>query len=280
MSATGAPTQTVGNQRTLRHQARILAVIAGTEFKLKYAGSALGYIWSVLKPLALFTIIYMVFSHIFRLGSVSQYYPLSLLMGIVLFNFFSDATSMAMTSLVIRESLVRKMNFPRAIIPASATLTAGLTFAVNCIPITIFVLAKGITPQPDWILIIPLLAELYLFILGIALILSALFVRLRDISQVWELVLQLFLYGSPVIYPIGFLPPFLRKLAFINPFTQVLQDIRALVLYPDLAPNKITAAVAFSSPAGRLIPVSIAIGLFVIGVTVFRREEPWLAERI
>jgi ABC-2 type transport system permease protein len=268
-----------GGYAQLRHQSRALRVIAGSEFKLKYAGSALGYIWSVLKPLALFTIIYEVFSHVFRLGSVSQYYPLSLLIGIVLFNFFADATSMGMVSLVARESLLRKMRFPRIIIPTAATMTATMTLGVNTIPIMIFLAFAGIAPRPSWILVIPLLAELYIFILGIALILSALFVRLRDIGQIWELALQLFLYGSPIIYPIGYLPPALQKLAFVNPFTQVLQDIRALVLYPDLQPNKITAVQAFGS-AGRLIPIAVAFTIFAIGLTLFRREEPWIAERL
>jgi ABC-2 type transport system permease protein len=265
---------------SLRHHSRALRVIAGSEFRLKYAGSALGYVWSVLKPLASFTIIYLVFSHVFRLGAVSKYYPLSLLIGIVLFNFFADATTMGMTSLVARESLLRKMSFPRLIVPTSATLTAAMTLGVNMIPVLIFLLFSGIMPHPSWLLVIPLLFELYIFVLGIALILSALFVRLRDIGQVWELMLQLFLYGSPIIYPIGYLPPWLQKLAFLNPLTQVLQDIRAAVLYPDLAPNKITAAAAFGSPAGRLIPVSVAIGTLLVGLVIFRREEPWIAERI
>jgi ABC-2 type transport system permease protein len=280
MESAETPARKVGRSMRLQHQSRSLRVIAGSEFKLKYAGSALGYIWSVLKPLALFTIIYLVFSHVFRLGRISQYYPISLLIGIVLFNFFSDATSMGMTSLVSRESLLRKMSFPRIIIPTAATLTSAMTLCVNAVPVAIFVLFKGITPQLDWLLIIPLLFELYLFILGLALILSALFVRLRDIGQLWELVLQLFLYGSPIIYPIGYLPPALQKLAFVNPLTQVLQDIRSLVLYPDLAPNKITAAEAFGSPAGRLIPISVALATLAIGLTVFRREEPWIAERV
>jgi ABC-2 type transport system permease protein len=269
-----------GGPGGLRHHSRALRVIAGSEFRLKYAGSALGYVWSVLKPLASFTIIYLVFSHVFRLGAVSKYYPLSLLIGIVLFNFFADATTMGMTSLVARESLLRKMSFPRLIVPTSATLTAAMTLGVNMIPVLFFLLFTGIVPHPSWLLVIPLLFELYLFVLGIALILSALFVRLRDIGQVWELMLQLFLYGSPIIYPIGYLPPWLQKLVFINPFTQVLQDIRAAVLYPDLAPNKITAATAFGTSAGRLIPISIAVGTLVVGFVLFRREAPWIAERI
>jgi ABC-2 type transport system permease protein len=264
----------------LRHQGRILRVIAAAEFKLKYAGSALGYIWSVAKPLALFSMLYAVFGHIFHLGSISHYYPVSLLMGIVLFTFFSDATTMAMLSLVSRESLLRKLSFPRMIIPTAATLTAAMTFGVNALVICVFIAWNGITPQPDWVLLVPLLLELYIFILGIALILSTLFVRLRDIGQMWELALQLMFYASPIIYPIGFLPPALRKVAFLNPFVQVLQDIRNIVLYPDLAPNRITVAGAFGHSAIRLVPIAIAFGVFGFGLWLFKREEPWFAERI
>jgi ABC-2 type transport system permease protein len=262
------------------HHLRILRVIAGAEYKLKYSGSVLGYVWSVIKPLALFSMLYVVFAHIFKLGENSNYYPLSLLMGIVLFTLLSDASMMGMWSLVSRESLLRKLSFPRIVIPTAATLTAGITFCVNTTVVAIFVAWNRIVPQPDWLLILPLLLELYLFILGIALILSTLYVRLRDIGQVWELVLQLLFYGSPIIYPIGYLPDELRKLVFLNPFTQVLQDIRSIVLYPDLAPNKITAATAFGASAARLLPIAIALGIFVAGVLVFRREEPWLAERV
>src|SRR5262249_15015026 len=166
-------------------------------------------------------------------------------MGIVLFTFFSDATQMGMWSLVARESLLRKLSFPRLVIPTAATVTAAITFGVNSLVVLVFIAWNGIVPRPGWLLIVPLLLELYLFILGIALILSTLFVRLRDVGQVWELALQLIFYASPIIYPIGFLPPFLRHVAFLNPFTQVLQDIRAIVLYPDLAPNRITVAQSF-----------------------------------
>lgn len=264
----------------LLHQGRILRVIAAAEFKLKYSGSVLGYVWSVIKPLALFTMLYIVFGHVFHLGAISHYYPVSLLIGIVIFTFFADATTVAMSSLVVRESWLRKLRFPRLIIPTSATLTSAITFGVNIVVVAVFVAWNGLVPQPSWILVVPLLIELYIFILGVAFILSTLFVRLRDIGQVWELALQLLFYASPIIYPIGYLPPFARKLVFLNPLTQVLQDIRAIILYPDLYPNKITAAGAFGSSAARLLPVSIAIGTFVIGLRFFRREEPWFAERV
>ena len=139
-----------------------------------------------------------------------------------------------------------------------------------------FVAWNQITPQLDWLLIIPLLLELYVFVLGIALILSTLFVRFRDIGQIWELALQLFFYASPIIYPIGYLPAWARKIAFLNPFTQVLQDIRALIIYPE----DITTATTALGTYGRLIPIGIAFATFVIGLWLFKRQEPWFAERV
>jgi ABC-2 type transport system permease protein len=270
------------NQRPsgLRQQARILAVIAGTEFKLKYAGSVLGYVWSIAKPLALFLMIYEVFAHIFKLGSVSHYYPTSLLIGIIINTFWADSTSIGMWSLVSRESLLRKLSFPRFIIPTSGTLSAAITFAINSLVILAFIAWNRITPRLDWLLVLPLILELYIFILGVALILSALFVRLRDVGQVWELVLQLVFYATPIIYPIGFLPPFARKIVFLNPLTQVIQDVRALLLYPDIHPNKLTVVDAFGTSAARLMPIGIAVATLVLGLLFFRHQEPWFAERV
>jgi ABC-2 type transport system permease protein len=264
----------------IRHYARTLKVIAGAEFKLKYAGSALGYVWSILKPLLLFAMLYAVFGRVFKLGGLSPYYPLSLLTGIVLFYFFQDATTLGMNSLVARESLLRKLAFPRLIIPTAATVTAAITFCANATVITAFVVWKRITPRVDWLLLFPLLIELYIFTLGIALILATLFVRLRDLGQVWELATQLFFYASPIIYPVGFLPPWARKIIFLNPFTQVLQDVRSLVIYPDLPQNKIDASEALAGAGGHVLPVLIALTIFVAGLAFLKREAPWFAERV
>lgn len=269
----------VRRQRLLHHL-RILHVIAAIDFKLKYAGSALGYVWSVVKPLALFTMLYLVFTKIFRLGGISEYYPLSLLLGIVLFTFFGDATSLGMSSIVAREGLLRKLAFPRLIIPTSATLGAAMTLCVNLVVVAVFVAWNQIPPRLSWFLIVPLLLELYVFTLGVALVLATLFVRLRDIGQVWELVTQLLFYATPIIYPVGFLPEWARTIAFLNPLTQILQDIRALVIYQDLAPNRITANEVFHSSAGRLLPIGISFAIFFFGIDLFRRQAPWFAERV
>jgi ABC-2 type transport system permease protein len=224
--------------------------------------------------------LYLVFGRVFHLGNISHYYPLSLLIGIVLITFFQDATTLGMNSLVVRGSLLRKLPFPRAIVPASATLTAAITFGINLIAIVAFIAWNRLVPQPDWLLVLPLLVELYLFTLAVALILATLFVRLRDIGQVWELLLQVFFYASPVIYPVGYLPGWARKIVFINPFTQVLQDIRAIILSPDLKPNRITAVDAFGFGGARIIPLAVVLVLAVAAWTLFRREEPYIAERV
>src|SRR5215210_3130943 len=267
-------------RRRLLHNLRILRVIAASDFKLKYAGSVLGYVWSIIKPLSLFTMLYVVFTKIFRLGDISQYYPLALLTGIVLYTFFVDATSLATTSLVSSESLLRKLSFPRLIIPTSVTLGSAITFGVNLLVVAAFVAWNQIPPRPNWVLLVPLLLQFYVFTLGVSLILATLFVRFRDIGQVWELAVQLLLYATPIIYPIGFLPDWARSLAFVSPMTQILQDVRALVLYQDLPPNLITANDAFGSSAGRLIPIGVTLAVFVVGLLLFKREEPWFAERV
>jgi len=255
-------------------------VIAGAEFKLKYAGSTLGYVWSLVKPLMLFTMLYLVFGRVFKLGAISHYYPLSLLLGIVLITFFQDATTLGMNSLVVRESLLRKLAFPRLIIPTAATLTAAITFGINLVAIVAFIAWNRLTPRLDWLAIIPLLLELYVFTLAIALILSAVFVRLRDIGQIWELLLQVFFYASPIVYPVGYLPGWARKIVFLNPFTQVLQDIRSIVLYPDLKPNRITASDAFGFTGGQIIPIAIVAATAFLALKLFRREAPYFAERV
>jgi ABC-2 type transport system permease protein len=273
-----APTDRTRRRKGPAYFLRILGVTAAADYKLKYSGSVLGYLWSVVKPLAFFTMLYFVFGHIFKLRSVSPYYAQSLLMGIVCFYFFADATLLGMYSLVSKESLLRKLIFPRIVIPISATLTATITFLVNLIVVAIFVAVADIEPRPSWLLLIPLLLELFVFILGVSLILATLFIRLRDIGQLWELVTQLFMYASPIVYPVKYLPQWARYIAFLNPFTQVIQDARSLVLYPDLPDNKITVTQVLG-PYGRLAPVSIAFLFLLVGLLLFKHEEPLLAER-
>jgi ABC-2 type transport system permease protein len=277
MSAADGNSWEVRRRDVLAHQARVLRVIARIEFKLKYADSVLGYVWSVAKPLALFSMLYIVFGRFFKLNAGFRHYPLYLLSGIVLWTFFIDATTLTLNSIVARGSLLRKLAFPRLVVPMSVTLTAAITFAVNLLVVAVFVAANRLTPQPSWLLILPLLAELYAFTLGVGLFLAALFVRFRDTSQVWELAAQLLFYASPIIIPVNFLPPWFRPVDFLNPFVQIMQDVRHALIY-DMPVT--TASGVLGGPVGHVIPIALAVATCVGGIAFFRHESPWFAERV
>jgi ABC-2 type transport system permease protein len=259
-----------------RQNLRVIWVIAGSEFRLKYSGSALGYVWSVVKPLGLFTTLYLVFGRVFKLGTVIPHYPVYLLLGLVLWTYFVDTTSLAMSSLVTRSSLISKLAFPRAIVPISVSTTTALTLLVNFGVVGIFVIGSGIEPRLSWLLLIPLLVELFVVALGVSLFLSAAFVQLRDIGQVWELAVQLMFYASPIIYPAGYLPPWWRPVAYLSPMVQIIQNARYALL-----PNAaiVTPADVYHSPFGELIPLAVGAVIVIGGYVFFRKKSPWFAER-
>ncbi len=261
----------------LAHHARVLRVIAGMEFKLKYADSVLGYVWSLIKPLAVFSVLYVVFGRLFKLSGGFEHYPLYLLIGLVLWTFFFDAATTTMGSIVARGSLLRKMSFPRLTVPVSVTLTAGITFLVNMIAIAVFIAAAGLAPRLEWLVLLPLLGELFVFVLGVGLVLATLFVRFRDVGQVWELVSQLLFYASPIIYPVSLLPDWAKPIAFVNPFVQIMQDVRAVT---DVSDPVDTVSLFLGGPAGRLIPIAVAFLTLALGLALFRRESPHFAERV
>ena len=254
----------------------MVRVLAGTEFKLKYADSALGYLWSLAKPVALFSVLYVIFGLLVRFSTFESY-PLFLLLGIVLYTFFAEATSTTMTSIVLRGSLIRKLSFPRLTIPVSATLTATFTFAVNLVVIAAFVAWNGLVPRPDWLFLLPLLAELYLFALGLSLVLATLYVRFRDVGQIWELLVQLLLYATPVIYPLQLVPEWGQRLVLLNPLGQMIQDARAVVLYNT---DVVTIPAVYGSSLVRLVPFVIVLGTLLAGLWLFKHEEPLFAERV
>ncbi|MDP8911488.1 MAG: ABC transporter permease, partial [Actinomycetota bacterium] len=153
----------------------------------------------------------------------------------------------------------------------------GITFVVNLVAIVAFTFGSGIWPRLEWFLVIPLFAELFVLVFGIGLILSTLYVRFRDVAQIWELLSQLLFYASPIIYPVTVLPDWAKPIAFVNPFVQIMQDVRAVIDAPDAVP---TAAHFLGGSAGRLIPIGVGMAIFAVGVVLFRRESPFFAERV
>jgi len=263
---------------SLAHQLRILRVIAAIEFKTKYADSLIGYLWSFAKPFAYFGVLWLVFEHFLKISGEIPHFEIYLIVGVVLFTFFVDAVGVALPSIVTRGSILRRIAFSPLLLPLSVMTTACITFLVNLAAVAIFVAASRVTPQPEWLLILPLLFEFYVFALGTGLIMATLYVRFRDIAQLWELVAQLFIFATPIMYPVSILPTWAARISYLNPFTQVMQDIRALMVGVGGERDATVAGVYGST--GRLIPIAIAVGTLVIGLVLFQRDAPRFAERV
>jgi ABC-2 type transport system permease protein len=248
--------------------------LAATDFKLRFFGSALGYLWTLMRPLMLFGVLYLVFTEVVRFGKGVEHYPVYLLTAIVLFTFFSEATARGVNSLIERENLLRKIRFPRLVIPLSVALHSLFNLGLNLVVVFIFVLSSGVGPRWSWLELIPLVLLLVVFTTGIAMLLSALYVRYRDVQPIWEVVLQILFYASPVIYVTQQLPDSIEGPAMANPITAVLTQMRHAVVDPS-AP---TAADVIGSGVLLLIPLAVVALTVALGAWVFLREAPRIAE--
>jgi len=260
--------------------------IARNEFKLKFFGSALGYVWQVMKPLLLFGVLYVFFVVIAKVGSKGkpdeQFYGVQLLGSIVLFTFFAEATAGAVRSVVDRENLVRKIQFPRMVIPLSVVLLAFFNLMLNLVVVLIFALVSGVHPMLSWLELPLILIMLIVFATGMAMLLASLFVSLRDIQPIWEVCSQMLFYGSPVIIPIEVVRrelahhQLLLHIYMLNPLVAVFQQFRhAMVTHA--TPS---AGAAIGSWAWLLGPLAVAAGAFALGFWVFNRSAPLVAENL
>jgi len=263
----------------LPYYLRVLRVVGAIEFKAKYEGAVLGYVWSLVKPLAYFGVLWLVFAHLLRTANQTENFALFLLIGILLFTFFVDAVGVMLPSIVDGGAILRRLSFPPILVPLSSSVGIFITFLVNVCAIAVFIGVQRISPRLEWLLVPPLIAELYVFCLGVGLFAAALYVRFRDVSQIWELASQLLFFASAIFYPIGIVPTWAERVAFLNPFVQVMQDVRHAVLGPS-GPNDVTAATVYAGVGGRAIPIAIAVALFVGALVYFRRESRYFAERV
>ena len=250
--------------------------LAATDFKLRFFGSALGYVWTLMRPLMLFGVLYFVFTEVVRFGGDIPHYPVYLLAAIMLFTFFSETTARGVTSLIERENLLRKVRFPRLVIPLSVTLNAMFNLGLNMIVVFVFVIASGIEPRWSWLELIPLIALLVLLSTGITMLLSALYVRYRDMQPIWEVALQILFYASPVIYVTSALPDSIERESMASPISAVLTQMRHALIDP----NAPTAAEAIGNEVRLLIPLAVVFGVFALGLWVFMREAPRIAENL
>lgn len=255
----------------------LLSELVRTDFKLRYQGSVLGYLWSLLRPLFLFIILYVVFVRFLRIGGDVPHYPVYLLIGIILWNFFSETTQMGLNSIVGRGDLIRKIKIPRWIIVISSSLSALINLALNGVVIIVFMYINKVEISPGIIFVPLAILQLYVFALGIAFLLSAAFVKYRDISYIWEIFLQAGFYATPILYPISIITNVtIQKILFLNPVAQVAQFIRSVMV----TSTSITVSDVFEGSWKAAIPIIITIVVFVIGALYFRRESKYFAENL
>jgi ABC-2 type transport system permease protein len=259
---------------------RLTWTLAVTNFKLRFYGSALGYLWQLMRPLLLFGVLYVVFTEFVRLGDDIEFYPVVLLTGIVLFTFVSEATSGGVTSIVQSEALIRKVEFPRMAIPCAVVLTALFNLALNIVAVVVFALISGVELHSSIVQLPVIAGALVAFVLGIVLVTSSMFVKYRDVQPIWDVVLQMLFYGTPVLYPIELVQERSRAAAewliTLNPFAAVVQQARHAFIDPT-APSAAVAAGGW----GRLaITGLVTLAILGVGIAVFARRAPYVAEEL
>ena len=263
----------------------LLKELVKTDFKLRYQGSMLGMAWSVLKPLMLFAVMYVVFVRFLRFGAGIPHFAVSLLLAQTLWSFFQEATSQGMRAIVDRGDLLRKINFPKYIVVISSTVSAFINLLISLVVVLIFMIINGVEFRWTAVLFPLLIIELYIFALAIAFLLSTLYVRFRDIGHIWDVVMQIWFYLTPIIYPLsqiinmgGYGLLIAKSLLIFNPVAQIIQDARYVMVTTQT--ETIWNIVGAGFPLLRIIPIILILVLFIVGVAVFRKHSKRFAEEL
>lgn len=262
-----------------RRFVELTLTLARTEFKLRYFGSVLGYVWSLIRPLLFFGVIYLFFTQIVNLGKHQPHYGVYLLTGIVLWNYLGEATGNCVGCLLAREAMLRKVRFPRLAVPLSVSLTAVFNLGMNFIAVIVFALANGVQPTIKWLELIPIVLLFIVLATGIGLLLSALYVRFRDVQPIWDVTLQAWFYASPVMYTAihyAQLAPGLVRYSMINPTGLLLTQMGHAVIGGRAYPSALT--IGGTGPV--LAGLAIIPAVFALGWYVFIREAPRVAENL
>ena len=251
-------------------------LIAVNRFRVTYLGTALGYVWSLFRPLLLFAVLLFVFTQVFKLGGRVKDYPVLLLFNIMMFTFFLEATQSALVSVVEGEGVVRKTQFPRLAMPLGSVLAGIFNFGVSLIAVFIFFIVYGLGPFWTWLTLPLLFVPLLVITVAVSAILSGLYVRYRDVQVIWSVLGQALFYATPVLYVLKIVPADLRWLILLNPLTPIFLQARHWIIDPS-APNAVDAA----GGVPELLPaLGIFLAVCVLAVWVFRREAPRMAEEL
>jgi ABC-2 type transport system permease protein len=256
--------------------ADLVYLISVTEFKRTYFGTALGYLWSIARPLMLFGVLLAVFTQVFRIGSQVPHYPVLLLFNIVLFGFFSEATGNAVVSVVSQEGIVRKTQFPRLVIPLAVVITSLINLAFNLVVVFVFILAFGVSPTWTWLLFPVVVAVMFAMTMAVSMIVASLYPRFRDVGIIWSVFSTVLFYATPVLYPLEVVPNPLRHFLLLNPLTPLFEAARKWIIDPT-APGPVAAA---GGVDGLIAPIAIFVAICVLAVWIFTREAPRIAEEL
>jgi len=262
-----------------RYSVILLRELVITDFKLRYQGSALGYLWALLRPLFLFAILYVFFVEVLHIGKEIEHWGVALLLGIVLWNFFSEVVNQGLKSIVSSGGIIRKINFPKYIIVISTSLSAFINLAINLVVIAIFAAVDHVSLSWGMLLIPLFIIELYIFALGLAFFLSTINVKFRDIGYIWEVASQALFYGSAIMFPINRVVAMSHDVAIIlllNPLSQVIQDAR----YFGVSHGVQTVHTLTDNLIVIMTPFIMSIIVFIMGALYFRRRSPYFAEDV
>ncbi len=258
-----------------RYSSILLKQLVVTDFKLRYQGSVLGYAWSLLRPLLLFVILYLVFVQGLKVGGSIPNFPVYLLLGIVLWSFFGEMTNQSLGSIVARGDLIRKIRIPRWIIVLSSSISALINLGLNLLIVLVFMFITNVDFSQKALLLPLILAEIYTLSLGLSLFLAATFVKYRDMTYIWEVVLQAGFYATPILYPLTIVSNInIQKLLLLNPMAQAIQDARYVLVTPETA----TIAKTYGTSNARFISLGIVILVFMAGFVYFKRHAGSFAE--
>ncbi len=263
-------------QQRYQYSAILLRELVITDFKLRYQGSVLGYIWSLLRPLALFVIMYFVFARVLNTGGEIPHFPVYLLLGIVLWNYFSEVTNGGVGAVVGKGDILRKINFPKYVIVLAGSLSALINLAINLIVVFIFMLINGVDFHWSGLLVIFPLLEMFTLSIALAFLLSALFVKLRDMNYIWEVFMQGAFYATPIFYAMSFLSPKYQMILILNPMAQIMQDARYLLITHQTP----TIGTIYGNEWMRLIPIGFTLIMLVAAALYFRHRSKFFAEDI
>ncbi|MDP6634997.1 MAG: ABC transporter permease [Phycisphaerae bacterium] len=245
----------------------LIWVMAVTDFKLKYDNSVLGYLWSLLKPLMMFGTLYLVFSVFVRWDA--KHYNLYLLLGVILWNFLGEVTLNSMVMLEGKAEIIKKIYFPRWIIVMASSLTSLLTLALNMVVFLVFFVISGVPFSISLFMVALYLLELYVLVVGLSLILCALYPKFRDVHHIWEVFVQLGFWLTPIVYPISIVPEKYHTFIFLNPVARIIQGCRQAV---------IGSSCGFMRFGSHIFIALTAVGVFAIGFSMFNKLSRSFAE--